>query len=114
MLGQFSGQAQLHQAVEEGQAVGLGEGGEGGDGGGGVDSSRIIELYVSGVTLIENFQQGQTTRQLLDDVRPTRRAMTMAGKRMPRVERSVDSILAEVFTAKMSPKPTVVSDVRLK
>ena len=37
--------------------------------------------------------------QLLLEASPTRRAMTMAGKRTPRVDRKVASILAGVFTA---------------
>ncbi len=52
--------------------------------------------------------------QLRLDASPTRRAMTMAGNRTPRVDKNVASILAEVFTAWMSPKPTVVSEARLK
>ena len=52
--------------------------------------------------------------QLGLEARPTRRAMTMAGKRMPKVDRNAATILAEVFTAKTSPNPTVVSEVRLK
>lgn len=37
--------------------------------------------------------------------------MTIAGNSTPRVDRSVASILAEVFTAWMSPKPTVVNSL---
>ena len=37
--------------------------------------------------------------QLRLEASPTRRAMTMAGNRMPRVDKKVASILAEVLTA---------------
>jgi hypothetical protein len=52
--------------------------------------------------------------QLWLEASPTRRAMTMAGNRTPKVDKKVASILADVLTAKMSPKPTVVSEARLK
>ena len=45
---------------------------------------------------------------------PTRRAITMAGNRTPKEDRKVASILEAILTAKTSPKPTVVSDARLK
>ena len=37
--------------------------------------------------------------QLWLEASPTRRAMTMAGNRMPKVDRKVASILADVLTA---------------
>ena len=60
----------------------------------GLAELRPIALGVS-ATGLSFFNAGQ----LRLEASPTRRAMTMAGNRTPRVDKKVASILAEVLTA---------------
>jgi hypothetical protein len=58
-------------------------------------SSALPNAYASAVAIAI----AAKADQLRLEASPTRRAMTMAGNRTPRVDRKVASILAGVFTA---------------